>query len=419
MPRQTRSSRLQSRSSRLKLAISSKPYDFTPIAPGAGLGYRRNRTGPGAWVLRLADGRGGYVSRNIGLADDLVDADGADVLTWFQAVERGRKLAKGDKPEPASLLTVANALDEYARDLAARGAGPENATRIRKHLTPTLAARPIALLSARELSAWRDSLLKDDMPQATLVRLMRAVKAALNLAAKRDHSIANRAAWADGLSGVAENFASRNIERLDDDQVRTVINASYALDLHLGLYVEVAAETGARPSQISRLVVSDLQGGDAPRVMMPASRKGRGRKPSKHPVPISKQLADKLKSDREPDAPLLTRADGRRWQETDLGDYANLFERVAAGLGLNVTFYSLRHSMIIRALLAGVPIRIIAATTDTSTTMIERTYSSYVGHFADEVARRGLLASSPSSANVVVFDQQQRRYSIMELNRLE
>ena len=142
--------------------------------------------------------------------------------------------------------------------------------------------------------------------------------------------------------------------------------------------------------------------------MMPASRKGRGRKPSKHPVPISKQLADKLKSDREPDAPLLTRADGRRWQETDLGDYANLFERVAAGLGLNVTFYSLRHSMIIRALLAGVPIRIIAATTDTSTTMIERTYSSYVGHFADEVARRGLLASSPSSANVVVFHQQQR-----------
>ena len=61
----------ESRSSRSKLAISSKPYHLAPIAPGVGLGYRRNRAGPGAWVLRLADGKGGYETRNIGLADDL------------------------------------------------------------------------------------------------------------------------------------------------------------------------------------------------------------------------------------------------------------------------------------------------------------------------------------------------------------
>ena len=79
-------------------------------------------------------------------------------LTWFQAVDRGRKFAKGDAPdapEAGSLLTVAGAVDEYARDLAARKAGPENATRIRKHLPSALAARPVALLDARELSAWR------------------------------------------------------------------------------------------------------------------------------------------------------------------------------------------------------------------------------------------------------------------------
>jgi integrase len=407
MPRQTRSSRLQTRSSRSKLAISSKPYDFTLIAPGIGLGYRRNRTGPGAWVLRKADGKGGYAVKNIGLADDLQDADGVDALTWFQAVERGRKLAKGDAPEATSILTVAGAIDEYARDLAARGAGPENATRIRKHLPPALAARPVALLNARELSGWRDSLIRNGMLSATLVRLCRATKSALNLAAKRDHSIVNRAAWADGLSGVAENFSSRNIERLDDDQVRAVIAASYDLDRNLGLFVEVAAETGARPSQISRLVVSDLQNGGTPRLMMPASRKGRGRKAAKHPVPISSQLAMKLKSDREPDSPLLVRGDGRRWQSTDLGDYANLFERVVARLGLDVSFYSLRHSAVIRSILLGLPLRIIAASVDTSTVMIEQTYSSYVGHFADEVARRGLLEPSPI-AGVVLLKHRQK-----------
>lgn len=402
MPRQTRASRIETRTARAKLAIAEKPYDFTSIAPGGvGLGYRRNRTGAGAWVLRIANGKGGYRTSNIGLADDLLDPDGDQVLTWFQAVERGRKLAKGGGAEPASLLTVAGAVDEYARDLAAREAGPENATRIRKHLPPALASKPVSLLSARELSAWRDGLLRGGMPSATVVRLIRAVKAALNLAAKRDHAITNRAAWTDGLSGVREDFTSRNIERLNDDQVRAVIAGCYALDHNLGLYVEVAAETGARPSQISRLVVSDLQNGGAPRLMMPASHKGRGRKAAKHPVPIGLELAAKLKSGRAPDEPLLVRRDGRRWQETDLGDYANMFEQVVARLGLDVTFYSLRHSLIVRMLLAGVPIRLIAASTDTSTVMIERTYSSYVGHFADDVVRRGLLTPAPPAGNIV------------------
>ena len=100
-------------------------------------------------------------------------------------------------------------------------------------------------------------------------------------------------------------------------------------------------------------------------------------------------------SDREPSGPLLTRPDGRRWQETDLGDYAHLFEKVAGHLGLDVTFYALRHSSIIRSLLAGVPIRVVAANADTSVAMLEATYSHFIAHFADEVARRGLLAPSP------------------------
>ena len=304
MPRQTRSSRLQSRSSRSRLPVSTKPYDFAPIAPGAGLGYRRNKQA-GAWVLRLANGKGRYDTKNIGLADDLQEADGVETLSWFQAVERGRKLAKGDAPEAGSLLTVARAVDEYGHDLAAREAGPGNASRIRKHISPALAARPVALLTARELSAWRDGLLKDGLRAASYVRLKNALVAALNLAARRDPSIRNRAAWADGLSGVREDFTSRNIQRLDDDQVRAVIAGCYALEHNLGLYVEVGAETGARPSQISRLVVGDLQNSGQPRLMMPSSRKGRGRKPSRYPVPISPQLAEKLKSDREPDAPLL------------------------------------------------------------------------------------------------------------------
>ena len=404
MPRKTRAFGLETRTARLRLAVSSKARFSASIAPGVGLGYRRNRRGPGAWVIRIADRKGGYRTRNIGLADDLADADDAGILSWFQAVERGRKLAKGDAPEAGSLLTVARAVDEYARDLAAREAGPGNASRIRKHLPPALAERPVGLLNARELSAWRDGLLRDGLRPASYVRLKNALVAALNLAARRDPSVRNRAAWADGLSGVREDSVSRNVQRLDDDQVRALIAGCYALEHNLGLYVEVAAETGARPSQISRLVVGDLQNGGAPRLMMPSSRKGRGRKAFRYAAPISPRLAAKLKSDREPDAPLLLRANGKRWQATGRDEYAGPFRQVVASLGLPVvTLYCLRHSMIIRALLAGVPVRLIAASTDTSTAMIEKTYSSSVPSFADEVVRRGLLAPASTPAEVVVL----------------
>ena len=276
MARRPRASRLETRTARLRLPVRWKPYDFTPISEGVGLGYRRNHAA-GVWVVRVADGKGGNWTKRVGAADDFADADGASVLTWFQAIDRARALARGDAANAARPATVADAVDDYGRDCAARGAGPENATRIRKHLTAALAAKPVGLLTARDLSGWRDSLLRAGMKPATAVRLGRSVKAALNLAARRDPRIVNRVAWSDGFGGVSENFESRNVQRLDDDQIRAVLAASRALDPSFGQFVEVAAMTGARPSQISRLAVGDLQDGAAPRLMMPASRKGCGR----------------------------------------------------------------------------------------------------------------------------------------------
>ena len=255
-----------------------------------------------------------------------------------------------------------------------------------------LAAKPVGLLTARELAAWRDGLLAAGMKQATAVRLAKAVKAALTLAARRDHRIANRAAWRDGLGGLAEGFASRNVQRLADDEVRKVVKAAYSLDMAFGLYVEVAAVTGARLSQIARLTVADLQADNgAPRLLMPISKKGRSRKPAKRAVPITPTLAVKLKSNRRPTEPLLVRTDGDAWQARDDGDHARLYQQAAALAGVTGTAYALRHSSIIRSLLAGVPARVTAAAHDTSITMLERTYSAFITDFADEISRRGLL----------------------------
>ena len=119
------------------------------------------------------------------MADDHEAADGKNVATFWQAIDLTRKLARGTDDATERPATFKEAVDAYERDLIARRGAVANATRIRKHLTPTLAAKPVGLLCAVELAAWRDSLIADGMKSATVVRSCKATKAALNLAAPR------------------------------------------------------------------------------------------------------------------------------------------------------------------------------------------------------------------------------------------
>jgi len=141
--------------------------------------------------------------------------------------------------------------------------------------------------------------------------------------------------------------------------------------------------------------------------MMPSSRKGRGQKRMSHvPVPIPASVADKLRRTtvgKAPDAPLLTKPNGERWKQSD---HSRLFRRVVLRVALDpseVTLYALRHSSIVRDLLANVPVRIIATKHDTSIPLIERNYSKYIADHADVLSRRAMLdpGAAPSD-NVVV-----------------
>ena len=67
-----------------------------------------------------------------------------------------------------------------------------------------------------------------------------------------------------------------------------------------------------------------------------------------------------------------------------------------------VALYALRHSNIVRQLLGGVPIRVVAVNHDTSIAMVERTYSRYIGDHSDALARAALLdTTEPAGQNVV------------------
>src|SRR5215467_14430438 len=162
MARAIRSSTLETRSARLKLPVSIKPT-FIRVAKGLGLGYRRNKSG-GVWVMRVADGKRSSWVRTIGAADDFAEADGIDVLTFWQAQDKVRSLARADRGGTAEPVTLAQALDAYEADLKTRDRDVANVQRIRAHITNGLAGKLITLLAPRELRAWRDDLMQKMSP---------------------------------------------------------------------------------------------------------------------------------------------------------------------------------------------------------------------------------------------------------------
>lgn len=195
----------------------------------------------------------------------------------------------GDKP-----ATLGEALTDYAADLKAHNRDEGNATRVRPRLSAALLAKPVELLRDLDLRRWRNGLVESGMNPATVSRTARALHAALNLAAKADPRVAaNREAWADSLGGLPGNLPREYV--VSDDKVLELIEAAYALDAAFGLLIEVAAQTGARMSQLARIKVADFHDGEDPTLGIPPSRKGhRRKKPKQVVVPITKPLAVKL-----------------------------------------------------------------------------------------------------------------------------
>jgi integrase len=403
MARKVRNSSLESRSARLKLEIQRKPYSGATLARGISLMYRRNKTN-GTWVLKASNGHGAYWTKAIGLADDYEDSDGKNVLTFFEAQDVAKKLARGDGDvdSGAAPLSVDAALNDYKRDLEARAANPYNAEWPRQHLPKALIAKPVQLLTAAELKKWRDSLL-DKLAPATINRLCRCLGAALELCVKHDHErIKNRSAWEIGLACLPGAQEQRNVI-LSDDEVRTFVANAYMVDDGFGLIIDVLAVTGVRPSQVVRLRVDDLQDHPVrPKLMMPKSGKGGGRNRSqktleRYSVPITAQLATRLRAavnGRDASAPLLLHSDGTPWDKNPGQQYHRLVAEVVTMIGLDpavVTAYALRHSSIVRMLLQNVPIRVVASLHNTSVAMIERTYSKFITEHSDDYSRSALL----------------------------
>src|SRR5260370_1612409 len=103
MPR-PRAVKIETATSRRKLPPRKKPY-YVTVSPGVFLGYCRNH-GHCKWSVRVVRGRVEWTDR-FATTDDLEPANGRDVLSYWQAVDEARNLARRTHDAPDSQpLTV-------------------------------------------------------------------------------------------------------------------------------------------------------------------------------------------------------------------------------------------------------------------------------------------------------------------------
>lgn len=408
MPRKARDDKLDTRTARLRLPVRREPY-WRSIQEGRALGYRRLQGGKaGTWIARHYDATNGRQYRALGSADDMLDADGADTLTFAQAqteaakwfTELGRTSGKTVAP-----ITVKEAVQGYEADYVARGGKNPDALHemFAAHILPTLGDTLVKDLAARTIRTWHQALAaapirvrtkakatkravrkvdpkdKDAVRarRATANRILTPLKAALNHAFREGH-VATDEAWRR-----VQPFASVDAPRiryLDDAEVKRLVNACPG---DLRQLVTAALLTGCRYGELVVLRPSDLDLA-AGILTVRESKSGKPR----HIVLTdeAKRFFEQASVGKARTAVLLVRADGTIWGENHQSRPLRLACE-AATIAPAISFHILRHSYASRLATRGVPMPVISAQLGHADTKITTKHYAHLspGYVAAEV----------------------------------
>jgi integrase len=354
--------------------VARKPL-FVRIGVGVSLGYRRNKLA-GTWVLRVANGRGGAATQAIGTADDYDTANGSDILTFWEAQDRAKSVARRENgTAPKTPLTVLQAAENYLESLGARNlnSARDARGRLRKHFLPYFGEQAVHALTKTELDRWLVGMVakskdadKVRRSKDSANRVLSMVKALLNHALRDpSNGLVDDHAWrlVKSFKGVGEarrvHFSMQQAQKLID----ATQDGGFADLLTAGFL------TGARYGELIGCDVADY---DSSERALTVDGKTGARTVLLQPEAIS--FFDRLIAGRAADEPLFKREDRERWNRSQQQ------RRMAAALGRakldpDGTFYALRHTYISRAIEGRIPLNIIAQNCGTSVRMIEKTYA--------------------------------------------
>jgi len=439
--------KLDTPTARGKLDERGKPY-FRPIGEGLHLGYRKGRT-DGKWVARVYVGDGKYAVETIATADDRAEADGEEVLNFYQAQERAREAHKRltGRGEARGPYTVADALSDYLEALEHEGKPLADPTyRINAHILPTLGKIEVASLTKRQIERWLKKLsetpprirsardaegvrhreLSDDPEavrrrRAASNRTLTVLKAALNCAWRDDEAPVNDdKAWRS-VTPFRKVDAAR-VEYLQIAEAKRLVNACPEGFRDL---VQAALHTGCRYGELARLRVEDFHR-DAGTVHIRRSKSGKAR--HVHLSDEGVALFDQLSAGRAGSMLLLPnrarlarsieRADLERQRRVQRGDPTPVemddegewraseqvreMVRACEHAKLKpIPFHCLRHTWASHAVMRGMPLLVVAHNLGhADTRMVEKHY----GHLATSYIAKAVQKAAPRFGVVKRFN---------------
>jgi len=409
MARRVLDKSLDSREARRRLKIRGRPY-YRVIERGLHLGYRRLGGGQaGTWVARFYIGEQSYEVQKIGIADDVSDADGVAVLDFWQAQDKARR-AMVERAHRAlgkhGPITIGDVMDEYLAYLDGhKKSGSDARYRDSALIRPVLGDIEVNKLTADHLREWMmqmartparlrtreglkqqyaslDSTDAKRRRKASANRTLAILKAALNHA-WREGKVPSNAAWSRVRP--FENVNTARIRYLTIAEAKRLINAC---DPDFRLLVQAALETGARLGELVALEVHDFNP-DTGTLAIRTSKSGK----SRHVV-LTEEGAEffaQVCAGRPGHATMFVKADGEPWGRGHQGPLmaaACKRTKITPPIG----FHGLRHTWASLAVMAGVPLLVVAKNLGhRDTRMVEMHY----GHLAASYVADAIRAGAP------------------------
>ena len=408
-----------------RLILSPRiPAYWNYLIPGVALGYRRG-TRASLWVLRRRekpiDGRAKYRYKSFAFADDFDPADGDEILSYDQARARAMEIyvyARFDGPKRGDggaiyrifddlptdpPYTFAHALRDY---LYFRSSSDYHVQadfyNSRTYILPNLGSVPVEEVTRAQVWECVTGIVESTVRVQTAFGGRHRAKGKPRSAdeLRRRQIIANRVL---GIIGRALDYAYCT-GKLDSDfgwrRIPKFRGASVPRDRHLSqteitalllccdpdlkLLVQAALFTGCRFSELQNMKVRDIE----PRTGHIRIEKTKKRRPRVLSLtPRAGAFFTRICSGKEPDDTILTPKGKERWEWpmgfTRLNNAAR-----RANLKLPVNMNVMRHTYASQAIMAGVPLNIVAKQLGHATTRtLERHYAHLTEDYVDEIVR--------------------------------
>jgi len=367
---------IDSKTKRNKLKPRREPY-WARLRHGGAVGYRKPESGEGAWIGRWRNEKGKHRYRSFGHFDDYYQAAKA-VSAWLDSC------AYGATPKA---VTVKSACELYVQSLRASGkeaAAKDAEGRFNRLVNDnTIGEIVLDKLRSDHVRNWlnsqvvvSDTATEEDTRRSkdSANRNLASLKAALNRAFS-DSLVASDTAWRT-VGKFQKVSKGRQAAYLARHQRNRLLQACSP---DLENFVKAVLLTGARPGELAALRVCDFNRHQGV-VLFPSGKVG------SRPAQLSSEataLFATVTRDRVGSAPLLLRADGKKWGKDSWKEPFRLAARQAL-LPDNVVMYSLRHTAISEMIMGGMDTFVVSRLTGTSVAMIEKTYGHLKQSFIKE-----------------------------------